>query len=163
MAWTAPRTWTNGEIVTQTMLNTDVRDNGREYWHEVAYVEFTANVGITNGVHTEIAPVDIVSSGALTYVANPILIEFWCPGYVAGGTGALNLWDGATDLGRLNDNVNVQMYPYKAVRRLTPTAASHTYKLRGWANGGNGTVVAGAGGAGVLMPGFIRILQKGGT
>lgn len=27
MAWTAPRTYTTGEIVTATILNTDVRDN----------------------------------------------------------------------------------------------------------------------------------------
>jgi hypothetical protein len=27
MAWTAPRTWTNGLLVTAPMLNTDVRDN----------------------------------------------------------------------------------------------------------------------------------------
>ncbi len=29
MAWTAPRTWTTGEIVTASMLNTDIRDNLR--------------------------------------------------------------------------------------------------------------------------------------
>lgn len=27
MAWTAPRTWTNGSVVTDTQLNTDIRDN----------------------------------------------------------------------------------------------------------------------------------------
>jgi hypothetical protein len=27
MAWTAPRTWTNGEVVTDTLLNTHLRDN----------------------------------------------------------------------------------------------------------------------------------------
>lgn len=27
MAWTAPRTWTDGELVTATMMNTHVRDN----------------------------------------------------------------------------------------------------------------------------------------
>ena len=27
MAWSSPRTWTTGELVTAAMLNTDVRDN----------------------------------------------------------------------------------------------------------------------------------------
>ncbi len=27
MAWTAPRTWVTGEIVTESMLNTHIRDN----------------------------------------------------------------------------------------------------------------------------------------
>lgn len=27
MTWTAPRTWTTGEVVTASMMNTDVRDN----------------------------------------------------------------------------------------------------------------------------------------
>ena len=139
-----------------------IRDNMRELWHEVGYTEFTANVTITSPTHTELAPVDIVSSGAITYTAVPTIIEIYAPSYDSGGTGALNLWDATTDLGRLNDNIDVIMAPYFAVRRLTPTAASHTYKVRGWAQGGSGSVVAGAGGAGVEMPGYIRVLQRGG-
>ncbi len=27
MAWTAPRTWTTGELVTKTILDTHIRDN----------------------------------------------------------------------------------------------------------------------------------------
>jgi hypothetical protein len=163
MAWTAPRTWTNGEIVTQTMLNTDVRDNGREYWHEVAYVEFTSSVTTTTG--TEAAPVDVVSSGAITYVANPLIIEFFSPQYSIGNNiGALNLWDDATDLGRLNHTNQNLTYAAHLVRRLTPSAASHTYKVRIWTTGGaSTTAAAGAGGAGVVLPGYIRVLQKGGT
>jgi hypothetical protein len=164
MAWTTPATFaTNETPLTSTKLNTHLRDNMRELWHEVAYVEFTAPVTLTNATHTELAPADIVSSGAITYVANPILVEFYAPNYVPGGNGAINLWDGTTDLGRLIDNVAASPAGIYLPRRLTPTAASHTYKIVGWANGGNGSVVAGAGGVGVEMPGFIRIMQKGGT
>jgi hypothetical protein len=163
MAWGVPRTWTNTEIVTQTMMNTDVRDNMRELWHEVAYVEFTTTASTTT--HTEAAPLDVVSSGALTYVANPIIVEFFGPLYSIGNNvGALNLWDGSTDLGRLNGLNQNFSYAVHLRRRLTPTAASHTYKVVLWTTGAAATsVLAGAGGAGVAMPGYIRILQKGGT
>lgn len=160
MAWTAPRTWANGEIVTQTMLNTDVRDNMGELWHEVAYVEFAANVSAAAG--SEVAPVDVVSSGAITYVANPIIVEFFSPAVTLPG-GSLSLWDGATDLGRLNDtssSIDLITAAVTVSRRLTPTAAAHTYKIRCW---GGGSVGAGAGGVGTRAPGYIRILQKGGA
>jgi hypothetical protein len=158
VAWGIPRTWTNGEIVTQTMLNTDVRDNMRELWHEVAYVEFTADVTIA-GV-AEATPTDIVSAGAITYVANPIIVEFFSPRVLV-NTGGVSLWDG-TDLGRLGRSAGSALIdgPFYAWRRFTPTAASHTYKVRGW---GNFTAEAGAWGVGTDGPGFIRITQKGGT
>jgi hypothetical protein len=42
-------------------------------------------------------------------------------------------------------------------RRLTPTAASHTYSIRGYTNTGSSvTVDGGAGTSGVIMPQFIR-------
>jgi hypothetical protein len=159
MAWGVPRTWTNTEIVTQTMMNTDVRDNMRELWHEVAYVEFTADVTAINATHVEGSPIDVVSSGAITYVANPIIVEFYA--YSTDGNANLNLWDAATDLGRLGQG-ELQS-PVYATRRLTPTAASHTYKVVAWATGANGVVSAGAGGVGTKVPGYIRIMQKGGA
>jgi hypothetical protein len=163
MAWTAPATFSTSEVVTATKLNTHIRDNMKELWHEVAYVEFTANVASTTA--TEVAPLDVVSSGAITYVANPIIIEFGCNGYNANGSsGALNLWDDLTDLGRLHHIHTGTGYPYFRSRRLTPTAASHTYKVRLWTTGGvSSTVYAGAGGVGVELPGYIRVLQKGGA
>ena len=166
MAWTAPRDWTNGEIVTQTMLNTDVRDNMKELWHEVAYVEFAADVSVTSA-HTELSPVDVVSAGALTYDALPTLIEFYVERLDTVGTtvAALSLWDGSTDLGRIGEfGAAAIATPLHLPRRLTPSAASHTYKVRGWLQTGANTCTlrAGAGGVGTRLPGFIRVLQRGG-
>lgn len=162
MAWSTPRTWVNGEIPTQTEFNTDVRDNMRELWHEVAYVEFTADVASTTA--TEAAPLDIVSSGARTYVANPLLIEFFC--VRANHSVRISLWDDVTDLGRwwASDAATDSQNPIFLARRLTPTAASHTYKARLWTSGGaSATVSAGAGGVATKLPGYIRVLQKGGA
>lgn len=160
MAWTDPPSYTNGQIVTQTDLHVGLRDNMRELYHPVAYVEFNADVPSTAA---EATPTDVVSSGAVTYPAYPILIEFFAPGITIPTGGALNLWDGSTDLGRLTFSGAIGTdIPAYAVRRLTPTAASHTYKVRLWSSSGTNTVRAGAGGTGVLLPGYIQVWQRGG-
>jgi hypothetical protein len=162
MAWTVPATFaTNESPLTSTKLNTHLRDNMRELWHEVAYVEFTSDVTTTTA--TEAAPLDVVSSGAITYAAYPILVEVYSPYWLLNGAGGVSLWDDATDLGRLWDGIAGNGAALLC-RRLTPTAASHTYKARIWQTGGStSTANAGAGGAGVTLPGYIRILQKGGA
>ena len=169
IAWSTPRNWENGEIPTQTEFNAHLRDNMRELWHEVAYVEFTADVTVTSAVAA--TPTDIVSSGAIVYVANPILIEFYSP-YVNPSANTelyLSLWDATTGLMILaaasSDDQARGGGAIHAVRRLTPTAASHTYKIRGWnSSGSTGLVRAGAGGTeAAWAPGFIRILAKGGA
>jgi hypothetical protein len=157
VAWTDPPSYTNGQIITQTDLHVGLRDNMRELWHEIAYVEFTSNV-VVSGV-AEATPTDIVSSGAVTYTAAPIILEFWC--YSATHSVNISLWDGATQVTRwrfMEVSVDSSV-PYHLVRRLTPTAASHTYKARAWSTG---TIYAGAGGVGVNPPGFMRVLQRGG-
>jgi hypothetical protein len=40
MAWTDPKTWTAGELVTETMLNTYIRDNDNYLYDQIKYVEF---------------------------------------------------------------------------------------------------------------------------
>lgn len=163
MAWSVPRTWVNGEIVTQTEMNTHVRDQFREVWRRVGYTEFTGDVSTTTA--TEAAPLDVVSAGAITLEAVPHKIEFSAPGYSAGGgSGCLNLWD-TTDLGRLHFiAASIVAYPYNQFWYLTPTAASHTFKVRLWQTGGSTAIVrAGAGGPGVIKPGFIAIWAKGGA
>lgn len=160
--WTPPDDWANNEIVTHTKLNEQLRDNMKELWHEVARVEFTSNVG-TTGANTEASPLDVVSSGAFTYEAAPTIVEFACPGYSQTGSGALSLWDGSTEICRLtNATISNFITPDVFIsREFTPTAASHTYKVRAWGSG-TGTVYAGTGVAGTHAPGFIRVLQRGG-
>lgn len=130
---------------------------------DIAYVEFTNSVALTTAV------ADVVSSGAISYAATPIWIEFFAPRVIfpngAAGIIHLELWDGATELGRLGEigfnawgsgNLQPVTNTY-AARKLTPTAASHTYKVRAKMSASTGTIAAGAGGAGVLLPGYIRV------
>lgn len=163
MAWTDPRTWVTGEMVTAAMMNQHVRDNLR--WLEVlAYVEFQANVSVT--ATTAATAVTVVSSGALTYEAAPIEIEVYAPqvdsAAVLGADVRCSLWDSTTDLGQIGVPVQapaaqITTAAFYVKRRLTPSAASHTYIWKAWRSGGNGTIYGGAGGAGVSMPGFIQV------
>lgn len=164
MAWTDPRTWVVGELTTAANMNAHIRDNMNMLWRELAYVEFTSSVSVTTA-STEGSPLDVVSSGTLTYVATPIVIEFFAPGLSvntasSGGLG-LNLWDGSTDLGRLINTNTQSNNSVTLQRRLTPTAASHTYKIRASAAVNTQQVIAGAGGVATFMPGFIRVTQQG--
>lgn len=131
---------------------------------EITYAEITANVTVSG---TEPAPNTVVDSGSLSYDGSAILIEFYCEAMItAAALGAaliVNLWDGATDLGRLGalqtPAAAALAAPGYFARRLTPTAASHDFLVRAWQSLGNGTIVAGAGGVGTPMPAFIRITK----
>ena len=136
---------------------------------DIAYVEFTSAVTIASVV--EAAATQVVSSGTITYAAStPIWIEFFAPAVVAGGagvSGGINLYDSGTNVGRLFDATIVAPsasgydVPLGTLRRkLTPSAGSHTYKISAWNTGASNFIVeAGAGGAGVMMPGYIRIYK----
>lgn len=140
--------------------------------HQYAYVEQTSAVAITG---TELAPTDVVSAGAISFDGSTTVeIDVYTHGLLFAGTAsvgddlAINLWDGATDLGRLarvkclvSGGTVQNWFPTgKMSRVLTPTNASHTYKVRGWTTGtGSNSVRGGAGGAGAELPIFIRIRQ----
>ena len=159
MAWTDPPSYTNGQIITQTDLHVGLRDNMRELDHQIAFVPFTSDVSTTTSI-------DVVSAGAITYAAVPHVIEFMCISVTFNSASAyLALFDGSTDLG-------IMVHPgagggdmggtYR--QRLTPTAASHTYKIVAVSAGGTTTTVrAGAGGPTTKMNGYIRIMAKGGA
>lgn len=133
--------------------------------YELAYVEFTANVTANNVA--EASATQVVSAGAITFDGTAVIIEFGCAGLATGGvaTGGINLWDVATDQGRLFDGRVVNMaasdYPVLLRRKLTPSAGAHTYNIRIWnTTASNFLATAGAGGAGgAAMPGYIRITK----
>lgn len=97
--------------------------------------------------------------------ATPIIIEFHCPQLVTGNGNAsridLFLFDGSTSLGYVGSHVTPTsaslVVPGRARRRLTPSAGTHTYSIRGVSTVVAGTIQAGAGGAGQNTPGYIRI------
>lgn len=128
---------------------------------EVAYAEYTTAVACT--ATTVGTANQIVALGAATYEAVPHMLEFYCPRMGPSGSGAshLILRDGTTVIGTLLDYTSASTPgPAYAARRLTPSAASHNYNVAGWVAAGTCTANAGTGGAtggaGDLLPGFIR-------
>lgn len=152
--WWDPRTWLASERVTSPLLNKYIRDAFRSTWHEITYVEFTANVVATSG------GTDVVTAGAITYLAYPTIIELSAPGIDNGVK--LQLFDTAAATPNLGDLTVSPSYvnpDVRAFRKLTPTPGSHTFKVV--AVGATGNVYAGAGGSGIRFPGYLRILQRG--
>ncbi len=126
---------------------------------ELAYVEFTSNVTVS--ASSAASPTDVVSSGAITYAATRICIEFFAP-IVEPSSGDfinLTLWDASTQLGDLTSVSlsSTRDVPVMVRRFLTPTAASHTYRIRAYRFTNNGTIYGNAGTANTYMPGYIRV------
>jgi hypothetical protein len=130
----------------------------------IAYAEITSPVTVSATV--ESSPDLVVTSGSLTYTAVPIKIEFSAYEVSSGATAAsftvLNLWDSSTDLGRIGlvghaSGAQPVSAAVNLIRYLTPSAGSHEYRIRAWRAVSNGTVQAGAGGAGTADPAYIRV------
>lgn len=132
----------------------------------IDYTEFTGNVDIAS--NSEASPTNIVVAGAHTFDgATLCCIEFYSPNVVFNATlnGGLfiDIYDGTTSIGRLaalqtpsgDGALNYNLF---GRRYLTPSAASHTYKIGGWySTVADPFVKAGAGGTTTLLPGYIRI------
>ena len=53
MAWTAPRTWVSGEVVTAALLNTHLRDQFLEIGNAwVSWAPTLSNITVGNGIQT---------------------------------------------------------------------------------------------------------------
>jgi len=155
MAWVNPPTRATGYKVTASNWNDVVGD--LLFLAEIGYAEYTANVASV--ATTAATATQVVSLGAITYTADPILVEFFCPRLTcpSAGVGAIELCDGATPLGSIGTFIAGSWAgPVLCQREFTPSAAAHTYNVRLWTAAGTITAGAGVGGGGVLVPGFIR-------
>jgi len=133
---------------------------------EVAYTEFTSNVAPTATV--EASANTVVTASAYTFDGQSgWYIEFYCsnarPDVAAESTLRVWLFEDGSSIGRMavlttddagTVGANASIY---VRRKLTPSAGSHTYSIRATVNAGTGSLNAGAGGAGNVMPGYIRI------
>lgn len=149
-------------------LRSDGTDPSYQYppGHEFDYAEFTSDVTVS--ATTEAGANTVVTGNAVTYDgATIVMIEFFSPHVDPQTTAGANIWivlyDGAASVGHwglaqtpANATTRVPVY---LRRRLTPSAASHTYSARAYRGTANGGIAAGAGGNGAVMPGFIRITK----
>lgn len=133
--------------------------------YEFDYKEFTSPVSVT--AVTEATANSVVTADAVTFDGSTaVWIEFFSPLVHPDFTASsrilnLVLYDGSSSIGQLGSITTPAAgeldAPTLVKRRLTPAAASKTYSVRAYVNGGTGGVTAGAGGAGAYVPGYIRI------
>lgn len=151
---------------TETLVSGGAAGSTNLAGSELAYAEFTT--AITLAGTTEATATSIVSAGAVSFDGSTIvMIECYIPSMVNNNsTSNARFWlyDGASSIGEIGRTTNPAAaaaavgQPVPLKHRLMPSNGSHTYSIRGSSPGG-ASAGAGAGGAGNLMPGFIRITQ----
>lgn len=139
---------------------------------ELSYVEFTAPVSITG--NSEAAATTVVTAASIVLDGSTaIVIDVFARAWEADASAATNLINatlyddtggGAASIGILAQKRAVaaasNLEPVRLTRRLTPSAATHTFSWRCFVtNTTTGSVSAGVGGAAAAMPGFIRITR----
>lgn len=145
MAWTAPRDWTAGELVTEAMMDTHIKDN-LNYLNDlrVKYAQVTADVTGIAGTET-----DIITAPAFTPISSSRLlrISFRCRSTIAGtstGVFTFRLKEGSTTLNEINNRLGSTSTSGEFVTTWTyvasPSAASHTYKATAQRATGTGTM-----------------------
>lgn len=130
--------------------------------YEFDYVQKTSNTTVTQT--SEASADTVVTANAVTYDGSTIIvIEFFSPTVrPATGGGQIDLWifDGSSSIGKIGSFVSpaaaADNKPCHVVRRLTPSAAAHTYSIRATVDTGSGLVAGAAGGAATNFPAFIR-------
>ena len=135
---------------------------------EIDYVAYSVGT-VTISATTEATANTIVTGSAVTYDGStPVWIEFWAGRCVPNGGAAdfmiFWLYDGSSSIGNMGllqtPAANSLAAPVHLRVRLTPSAASHTYSIRGsLGSTGNGFVYNDVGGAGKMYPCFIRITR----
>lgn len=135
--------------------------------YEFDYVEKTSNTTIS--ATAEASADTVVTGSAVTYDGSTaVVIEFFTP-YArpaidaAGRLLSIYLYDGSSSIGRMGAYITPaasnDSKPILLRRRLTPSAAAHTYSIRATINASTGGLNAGAGGSGADMPSYIRITK----
>lgn len=145
MAWTSPRTWVSGEVLTAALLNLHLRDNLRYLDAEVVADPF-GTMGITAGTDATITELDVSRAGRLvmlsvygTYtgaaqsvptsgnITNiPILTignTGWRP---IGTTGASSTFSGRGFFGGINTSGSLQL---TAVSGSAAVATNETFQM----------------------------------
>lgn len=132
--------------------------------HVLDRTTFTGNVSIT--ATTEATANTVVTAGAIAFDGSTVVdIQFFCPGVSFQATNGVDviawLYDGSSSIGKIEQGRNSasqsHIQVFNATVQITPSAATHTYSVRMTTSSGTSVANAGAGGAGVFYPGFIKI------
>lgn len=126
---------------------------------ELDYAQITANIAAISAT-TEATSVAVITGNAVTYDGSKIKITFFTP--LAALAAQLNfvLYRDTTPIGQSRINPgNGPGTPVEIEFFDTPTPGSHTYSIKAFVASGTATISAGAGGAGNLLPAFLRVTR----
>lgn len=152
------------------------------YWHtkdasgvvrympgvEVDRVTGTSNVNVTGT--SSAAATTVLTGNAVTYNGSTTVdVHYFCPSAItpaaSPGWITICLFESTTNLGNIavvftTLNTASGRFPIAGKFRLTPTAASHTYLIKAYRDGGasTATLSGGAGGSDTLVPMEMRIV-----
>lgn len=155
---------TSGKVAVATGTAT-----ATEQWppgHEFDYVGSSGTNAIT--ATSEATATTIITANAVAYDGSTIvMIEFFVPEAIPPSTDnnfvRFVLYDGSSSIGYFGIVFDPKLasgssarWPVHLMRRLTPSAASHTYSVRGYVSSGTGEANGGAGGTATYLPVFIR-------
>lgn len=124
--------------------------------YEFAYAQITSNVTL-NGT-TEGGANTIVATSSFTADGEGVIVEFYAPRVSGGGNNIIDLYVDSTIQGRIGVT-GASDFPMMLRRKLTPSAGSRTVTVKGWRVTSDGTVYAGAGGSGNVMPAYVRVTK----
>jgi hypothetical protein len=158
----------SGGSLGQVLRATDTDTVAMAYppGYEYTHTAYTAPVAVT--ATTEATANTIVTAGAVTFDGSTdVVIEFFAPGWELGAIDTrfhLWLYDGSSSIGRISNGTSGEravraQTAIVARRRITPSAAAHTYSIRASVAANTLTVYGGAGGVGNDVPGYIRITK----
>lgn len=159
MAWTTPRTWTTGELVTASIMNTHVRDNllylaggnrvivepavGSNYtttstsFVDVDAAEWTADITLSNSATA-------VKVTAQFYGANNTNTNYQYFDIARDGTRIANSANGLIGA-RTDSGILYHTWLVTCVDEGITPGNTHTYTLQWRVDGNTGQIVAGSG------------------
>lgn len=124
---------------------------------DITYVESSTAVNVTST--NPAAGTAVISTSATTYDGTDVYVQFFAPTIQKGTTYmVLLLCDGATVLWQINQTVLASEGGW-GMRKITPSAGSHTYNVKGYVDGGTGVVTANAGSGDQKPPMFLRVIK----
>jgi hypothetical protein len=155
---------TNGFVLTTVGGASAWAANTGTIGTELAYTQIIADsAGVT--ATTEGTSVAVIGpTASVAYDGTKVRIEVWAPQTGVSTTMAIFgvLYRDSTVVGQWewsNNGFGTGSFGNHSIFYDTPSAASHTYTVKVYVSSGTGTIKAGAGGAGNLLPAFIRVTK----
>ena len=126
---------------------------------ELGYAEITSSFSTTSTSFVDVTGL----TTTVTVGARPILVVLFTNGFSGPGTygASVILKEDSTELGAIMTTLQTAAHPGMGMRRLAPSAGSHTYLIRAKSvSAGTTTIAAGTGASNSTnMPAYIQVLE----